>query len=227
MSRRRAGVALVLVLVTVLIGSIGPAVAGTGADAIGVSADGYTWHANLDRPLFDPAIRWVPGDERRAAFSVRNQGPTGASLSVSARIDDPGRLHATGHVVLQIRQAAGAWRSLPTSRTGATLGQLARHAHTRLTVRARFVGSSRNPTMRRSVAVDLTVRLSQGAHDVSTGDVSGSAGGRSGGSGLSSALPDTGAPRLLPALALALLLLVGGAAVSTRSSIRSRRKDLP
>ncbi|MFI5428339.1 hypothetical protein ACHMWU_18290 [Aeromicrobium sp. UC242_57] len=39
----------------------------------------------MGEPLFDPDLRWVPGDSTIGGFYVRNQGASDANLRVAVR----------------------------------------------------------------------------------------------------------------------------------------------
>lgn len=181
-----------------------------GSDNLALSLDGHTWRHAITTPLFAPATRWVPGDVRTERFFVRNDGPTGAGLTVAARVRDAHGLYAGDRLRLQVQTAGGEWARLRTGPVGTRIGHLHRSASTRVRVRARFVGGAGNPTMERNFSFRLAVRLTQGPRDAAPDDDGG-------------ALPDTGAPDLTIAAALALLLLTGGVVLTTRDS----RKETP
>ncbi len=69
-----AGLALVL--------GTTPAVAAQQQPALSLSRDGQRWAAWLDRPLFEPSRRWVPGDTQTATVWVRNLSSSPADLDL-------------------------------------------------------------------------------------------------------------------------------------------------
>lgn len=212
--------------VLIVVGTTAPARAAT--EPVQLSNDGRTWTPDLARPLFDPATRWVPGDVRRAAFWVRNAGPTVGSLAVTARVQDTDGLMADDAIDLELREAGGAWTGVTPGAT-LTLASLPAGADTRVEVRATYPWSSGNDTMRRTLSFSFGVRLSGD-------DVAATAGPTSAGpsatttqqsasqdrdSGVS--LPNTGNPVDWWWLLLAAAALGGGTALV----VRSKRKDTP
>lgn len=79
---------------------------------VGLSSDGVTFTETLTTPLFDTSLRWVPGDDRTATFYVRNQGPTGALMTITARSADTDELLANGDMVIRARADGGPWVEL-------------------------------------------------------------------------------------------------------------------
>jgi hypothetical protein len=117
-------------LVAVAVGALLVAALFAGAPAtasadrgIWLSVDGATWSHELDRPIFDPSTRWVPGETRASAFLVRNDGVTGASLVVRPAVAAASSPLAD-HVSLSARLAGGAWVSVPSDRTTELAGSL-------------------------------------------------------------------------------------------------------
>lgn len=219
--RRRLTVIATLVAAVLAVG------AGTSADAatqpVQLSNDGRTWAPDLDRPLFDPAVRWVPGDVRRATFWVRNAGPTVGSLTVTARVQDADGLLAEDAISLRMRTTAAAWTTVVPGTT-ASLGQLARNDRTQVEVTATFDSGSGDDTMRRTLHFVLDVRLAGATGAAATGPNAGhppSAGSTApGGGGLGGLLPNTGDPVTWWLCLLAALSLGGGAALVVRSKRR-------
>ena len=68
----------------------------------------------LAEPLFDPALRWVPGDVRSATFYVRNNTADPAGLSLSVIDEDAGELLDSG--ALHVRVSSGGTRWSPDPR---------------------------------------------------------------------------------------------------------------
>lgn len=75
-------------------------------DELSLSLDGATWTPDITAPLFDPAMRWVPGDVETATFFVRNNAPQGARLDVTLRPDGQESLLDDGWVSVVVRTPA-------------------------------------------------------------------------------------------------------------------------
>lgn len=177
---RRAMVVLGVALVLVT----GGATAAQAAEHIGLSTDGQHWAPTLTKPLFDPSDRWVPGDSRTAAFSVRNQGPSAGTLRIEVRSDDPDQLLRNDDITLQAR-TGGSWVDLDESRPARRVATsvIAARAHSRLEIRATFDARSGNQSQADQARLGFVVHLS--GDSPSPGD--GSAAGPRG------PLPHTGA----------------------------------
>lgn len=208
---------LATLLVLLAIG-VAPAYA---AQPVQLSNDGRTWAPDLPAPLFDPAVRWVPGDVREASFWVRNAGPDAGTLSVTALVADADGLLAKHAMRLRLRDASGSWTTVaPGSR--ASLGALADGARTRVVVSAAYAAASGNDTERDTLRFSLRVRLT-GA-DEAAGHAGGpSSGGHAGGQGPGGLLPGTGNPVTWWLCLLAAISLGGGTALV----VRSKRRDTP
>ncbi|RYY50067.1 MAG: hypothetical protein EON53_03430 [Actinomycetales bacterium] len=146
---------------------------------IGVSEDGTSWSSGLDGPLFDPDVRWVPGDSRTKTFYVRNQGPTGASMTIEARSTDEDDLLADDEIDLRARADGGAWVDL---RNGAASAELTDDAIeqdgvVRVDVNASFDPASSNRSQTARVALDFRVHLADavGSDGESDADADGGA----------------------------------------------------
>ena len=152
------GVAAAIVLAVAL--DAAPAAA---RDDVGLSIDGRHWSSDLSRPLLEPGFRWVPGDRKLASFYVRNQGPTGAHLTIAVETRDPDRLLADHDIALRARVASGTWRSLDNGQDAVSLldGPLARGGTVRVDVRVRFRWSSGNTAQVDQLPLDFVVRLTQ------------------------------------------------------------------
>ena len=75
-------------LATVLLCAVaGPATADSG-DQLSVSRDGHTWTDDIDRPLFRPDLRVVPGDDVTSSFWVRNNSDDPGILTVDIHLND-------------------------------------------------------------------------------------------------------------------------------------------
>lgn len=182
------------------------------ADQLALSRDGQHWSAQLPGSLFDPAVRWVPGDRRTESFFVRNTTSDRGELAISVHSTDPDRLLTRDDVVLEVRVGDRAWRTLDGARRSVKLDSstLAGGEQTRVSVRASFRPDAGNRTQRDSLGLDFAVRLSDaGAGDGGDDDD----GGQDDGGGL---LPDTGAR------AAGWMLVVAGAAVGVGLALMRR-----
>lgn len=194
------------------------------ADAAGqvvVSADGQTWTPSLTTPLFDPAVRWVPGDARTATFHVGNRAADAGTLALVVTADDAHALIARDDITLAVRRGSGPWVDVRTDGQPHRLagGDLAAGADTRLAIRATFAPASRNLSQLRSLPLSFDVVLSESTTTVSPPTDPGH-GGSGGHGGL---LPDTGGVELWVLLAGLLLLALG--AIVVRTATFPPRKD--
>jgi LPXTG-motif cell wall-anchored protein len=207
-------------------------------DEIGLSADGSSWTDGLDEPLFDPDVRWVPGDSRTETFFVRNQGPTGAAMTIEARSADRDELLADDEIALRARAAGGTWVPLQNGAASARLTDavIERGGVVRVDVNATFDPASSNQSQVKRLALDFRVVLAdavgtdgEGDADADGGgggdidvdsDSDGGAGADAGSSGgeATGALPDTGASTSRWILLLGTASVVAGA-------IALRRRD--
>ncbi len=179
-----------------------------GAPEIGLSNDGRSFSPRLAEPIFDPEIRWVPGDKRTGVFYVRNQGPTRAYLTITARSRDGDRLLTGNDVRLRARVAGGSWVPLVANTASADLTRrsIPRGDVVRVEVEATFTFSSPNPSQLKALKAAFDVTLRQDPDDL----------------GLSpeNNLPNTGGPTLN-------WLLAGSAALGLGLALLRRRRDEP
>lgn len=84
---------------------------GTGFE-LGLSRDGVSWSRSLDAPLFDPEVRWVPGDVRTARFYVRNQAASRGAMTVTVRSVRRDALLETRTLTVAARSDGGEWRAV-------------------------------------------------------------------------------------------------------------------
>ena len=207
MSRRRIVRALAGPLVILLAWSPLPAQA---ADEIGLSPDGVTWVDELSVPLFEPERRWVPGDDETRSFWIRNQGPSGAEMTVET-LSLSGDPVLASDIALSARVDEGPWRSVGIRQRSQTLTveplRVGRTA--RVDVRATFDSASVNQTQRLTLPLTLRITLAEAFADQGAG--SGADGG-----GL---LPGTGSTLAWPALLLALVFALTGALTVARRSL--------
>jgi hypothetical protein len=95
--------------------ALAPVLAAAPAHAdgeLGLSRDGVHWHERLVRPLFDPDIRWVPGDVRTARFYVRNLAPDAGTLSVDVERVRRRALADSGFLHVVARADGAPWTAL-------------------------------------------------------------------------------------------------------------------
>ncbi len=209
MTRSVAGLAAMLVLV---LGAAAPPA--QAADELGLSPDGRTWSAGLPGPLFDPKVRWVPGDARRADFYVRNQAADGGTLTVAVQTQDPDRLLGAKDIRLSARVGSDGWVDLAPGGQAFRLNDatLPADAIRKVTVKARFDPTSGNRSQRKSVALSFRVTLVDAASDPNPDpDVSDE-------TGEPSDLPDAGAP------AVGWFLVAGGVAIGVGLALIKRRR---
>lgn len=135
------------------------------ADEIGISRDGTSWSSNLDEPLFDPGLRWVPGDTRTSSFFVRNQGPSGSAITIEVRSLDSDELLADDDIHLRARAAEGAWVGLRNGVTSTRLTEetIEQGAAVRVDVNATFDQASTNQSQVRRLAIAFRVVLADAA----------------------------------------------------------------
>jgi hypothetical protein len=152
-----------------------PAYAG---DQLQVSADGVHWSDHLDAPLFNPAVRWVPGDVRVADFWVRSRAGDRGRLTLAVSTTDPDGLLARGDIGLVARADTGQWQALDvdgrTELTGVPAG-----GDARVQVRARFASTATNGSRHDRLPITFRATLTEASAEDGT----------PGGSGV---LPDTG-----------------------------------
>lgn len=208
-------VARVVALAVLLLGVMAsPAHA---ADELGLSPDGQTWSGQLSGPLFDPTVRWVPGDARRAQFYVRNQAADSGTLTIAVLSRDLDRLLRDDHLQLSARVGSDAWVDLAPGGQAVRLNAAALPAEAvrKVEVRARFDFASGNRTQRDAVAMDFKVTLS-GADSTPVPDPNDPDGTPDPKDDTD--LPDTGAPPV------GWLLVAAGAAIGFGLALMKRRR---
>lgn len=179
----------------VLLAAVSPA---TATPAVGLSRDGITYSSSLDAPLFDPVIRWVPGDVRTESFYVRNLRADDADLSVDVLGVSVDSLLASGDLVVAARGADGVWQDVNSPGTHRLVSavDLASGRASRVDVKVALSGRATNITQIQRLALDVRVLLTQDTGGLVPDD------------GLD-ALPDTGAPALWSFIT-GLALVAGG-----------------
>lgn len=184
------------------------------AEEIGLSNDGVTWSSTLERPLFDPAFRWVPGDSETASFYVRNQGPSSALLAIAARSADTDELLEHDDIRLRARAAGGDWVAIENGVASRSLTSqsLRRGASTQVQVNATFDPASTNQSQTKVLRLDFVVTLADHRALEPPDAADGSADESSSiPTGVGAALPSTGSPLGILGLMIgALLVLLGG-----------------
>jgi len=186
-----------------------PAVA---ADEIGLSADGVSWGSTLAQPLFDPAVRWVPGDRETVSFWVRNQSDDNALLDVAILGSSIDTLMETGDLSVTVAAASGGGSSTTTTgRHELLTSRAVRPGQTeRIDVTVALDPASTNESQVTALDLRFEVRLTQAstvpddsADDSDDSDDSGDDRDRNG------ILPGTGGPSGWPLSAGLLGLGVG------------------
>lgn len=202
------GLVLLLALAAWVTTVVAPAAIADVPDGLRVSSDGAHWATDLDRPLFDPDVLWVPGDRRTSSFYVENLGETAAAISVAV-VTGADTLVSPGDVALEARAAGEAWRPVERALEHDALNTVAVAVDDarRIDVRAVFRAGARNVSQASAVALRFVVQL---------GDARAGVPQQTGG-----LLPGTGAPVLGLPLLLAVLLLAGGAATVRTSGRRT------
>jgi len=205
-------------LFLVALGVAPPATAVDG-DAVALSADGRRWGSELSAPLFDPAVRWVPGDSRTASFWVRNDGGDTGRLVITAQLVEPdGPLNGT--VALRLRTAGTSVDLTPGRPTA--VGTLRAGARTRAEVEAVFDPASSNVTQSERLRFAFDVTLSGDGPAATAGTSPGTSSGAPGAGGEASdgatpTLPGTGAEARWWWLVAAAALVGGGGALVVRN----------
>lgn len=200
----------VAVLFAVLIAVFSTAAPAAAADELGISSDGVTFTPTFHGPLFDSAVRWVPGDSRSATFYVRNQGGAPARMTVDILGDHVGDLLDSGD--LTITASAGGETGSTTDgaeRRLITLPAVEPDEVVPVTISVDFDFSSPNDTQLRSTDLSFRINLSQTSAVLGEGEEADD----DNGNGL---LPDTGAQTPLWLAALAAICIGSGAALISR-----------
>jgi hypothetical protein len=189
---------------------------GSGAafadDGIGLSSDGRTWHSTLSSPLFEPEFRWVPGDVETRSFHVRNQGPTGARLTVRVVTRDPDRLVRDDGFDIAARVGGSGWLSLTNGELAEALARelVERGDRVRVDVRVTLGPGATNRSQADTLPFNLRVTLAD-SHPAPGGQ----------GAGTPSVLPGTGTPVHTG------LVWIGSALVGTGLALMAGRRRTP
>lgn len=148
---------LVLLAAVLLVAATAPARA---EDELLVSGDGTTWSVAVTQPLFDPTVRWVPGDYRDSGFWVRNTTDQAARVELSFTSQDVNALVADGNLMLKVRTTAAAWQPLLVERAQHVVAAtIPGGSTTEVLVRATLATNASNATMTDLAHLDFTARL--------------------------------------------------------------------
>jgi len=198
-----------------LLAAVVAAAPARAADEVGLSPDGVVWYDALHRPLFDPSVRWVPGDAETASFYVRNQGPSAAQLTIEVRGADGARLLADD-VEISARAEGRKWLAIDNGSASPWLTERAmkRGGQVRVDVQVRFLWQPPNDSMLERLPLDFQVRL------VEAGPSDGAPGPDSSPDGL---LPDPGSAVSLIVIWVAAILI--GSGLALLAAARRRRSQ--
>ena len=191
----------VFLMALLVLGSTAPADADPELE---LTVDGVTCGSDLTVPLFDPDIRWVPGDTRSATFQVRNSSGDPARLSVDILGTAVDTLLDTGRLSVSARGGGSPWQAISTPGTHRLVSavKVGPGASSPIDVVVAFSPAASRQSMRQDLDLRFRLRLTQMASAGDTGVVD---------------LPDTGG---LPAqfLLLGAALAVAGIHQITRTS---------
>lgn len=169
--------ALVAAVVVLLVG-LGPASADEpGGVELGLSRDGVTWSPTLAEPLFDPGVRWVPGDVRTERFYVRNQATSRGAMTVTVRSVRRDALLETRTLSVAARSGDGEWRAVdgPSLVPIVDADLVASGAAVPVDVRVTMDSDAPNRTMVLGTDLEFTVQLAD-ARSVPGGSGDGASG---------------------------------------------------
>lgn len=194
------------------------------SNALQVSLDGTTWTDSIVSPLFDPEVRWVPGDVRTSIFYVRNNKAEAGDLSLVLERPLRDALLETSFLTIAARAGDGPWTEVSTGGRQELIDSEKTAAGDEVAVelRASFAADALNTTMVLPTDLDLRLTLTQAGivADATSTDGDGNptaVGGSNASSGPDAgSLPDTGSPLRPWVLPLALLLLGAGAVLVAR-----------
>lgn len=196
---------LLCVTVVLMCSSAAPAYA---SSPLQLSLDGVHWTDAISDPLFNPAMRWVPGDSENATFYVRNNGGSVADLTVDVLGSSAGKLLDSGAIHITAKGGGGAWTSVsePGRHRLLTATRVPDGKVEPIALHAVFDAAATNRTQFHAAKLAFRVTLSE-------------ANSRS----PRSPLPDTGAPDLRWYAALSAILIGTGLAFASRRSGSPRK----
>ena len=164
---RPAGSAVVVLVVAAALTGAAPVglgraavAADAGPPGVGLSLDGRTWTRETLTPLFDPGLRWVPGEVRAATFHVRNESSAAVTARVQVRVG-PGAAALDEDLSVRTRLAGAGWTPGPRSaplRLGA--GDVVP-----VDVEVAFAAASTNDTQGARTPLDVRVTLTGDLED--------------------------------------------------------------
>lgn len=136
--------------------------AAQASDEFHVSWDGDVWSEQLSEPLFEPTVRWVPGDFEVEVFYVRNQAEGGATLTIAVTAVDRDHLMVYEDIRLSARLASGDWVDLEHTEENFRLNndELPAGEVSKVEVRAYFDSNSPNRSQNKELALNFRVILS-------------------------------------------------------------------
>lgn len=143
------------------------------ADELGLSNDGTTWASTLPAPLFDPNVRWVPGDRQEESFWVRNLSGDGAVLDIAVLGSPIDSLVETGDLDVEVKAGNGPWHATDQAGRHTLVSSMPVEAGQRekVTVAVDFDPASTNHSQFKRLELAFEVRLTQdtlggnGSHD--------------------------------------------------------------
>lgn len=194
-----------LCMTVVLMGS--SAASAFATSPVQLSLDGVHWTNAISGPLFDPAMRWVPGDSENATFFVRNDGGTASDLSVDVLGSSAGKLLDSGNLHITAKGGGGDWTMVSTPGRHRLLSapNMPDGKVEPIGVNVTFDGAATNTSERRATKLRFRVWLRQST------------------TGARSGLPNTGAPDLRWFAALSAVLIGTGLGFASRRSAPARK----
>lgn len=199
-------IALIVCLLAPMASATSPAHAG---GKLGLSSDGIHWGSGLTEPLFDPQMRWVPGDSETATFYLRHQADGAAELSIDVISSGSRVLMGAGD--LQISASGGGeWTTVSEPGIHRLLASpnMRAGSMTPVQVNVALSSESKNITQFQGLRLSFRITLSEAFPEASTADQQGKT------------LPHTGAPRVLWIAVVAALLVGTGSAFAMTRRIR-------
>lgn len=211
--------ALVAGLVTGLLLPAGPvAHAATAHDPgseVAVSRDGTHWSDSLAAPLFDPAVRWVPGDVRTALFYVRNRDADAGDLRVTVQRTPRDALIGTGWLTVSARAGQGPLVDVAQGGSQTLVEQAAVAPTSVVPVHVTATLDPAAPDGTQVLATDLDLHVTLTRSVPGSGAPAGTPAGTPG-AAPTGALPDTGSDLQPWVVPLALLMLASGTVLVAR-----------